>query len=232
MFFRSSALLWIAAASLFLSGCATKVQSPVSFTPAALKSGNQRVGVAMTQLPKAEMHVNGASCLLCIITANAANSGLNKHAATLTLEDLPGLKDKAAAALRQKGVNAVIINDPLDLKALMDASSSAPNAANKDFAPLKQKYGVDSLLVLDLHSVGFVRNYSGYIPTTDPKALVRGTGYLVNLTTNTYEWYLPVYVARSAEGQWDEPTAFPGLTNAYYQALEIGKDEFLRPLAN
>jgi hypothetical protein len=231
MSFRSSALLW-AAAALFLSGCATKVQSPVGFTATALKSGNQRVGVAMTPLPKAEMHVNGAGCLLCIVTANAANSGLNKHAATLALEDLPGLKEKAVAALRQKGVDAIVINEPLDIKGLLDATSSTPNAATKNFAPLKQKYGVDSLLVIDVHSVGFVRNYSSYIASGDPKALVRGTGYMVNLATNTYEWYLPVYVTKSADGKWDEPTAFPGLTNAYYQALELGKDEFLRPLAN
>ena len=231
MSFRSSAILWVAAA-VFLSGCATKVQSPVGFTAAPLKSGKQRVGVTMTALPKAEMHINGAGCLLCIMTATAANSGLNKHAATLALEDLPGLKDKAAAALRQKGVDAVVINEPLDLKALLDTTSSSPNAASKNFAPLKQKYGVDSLLVIDIHSVGFVRNYSGYIASGDPRALVRGTGYMVNLTTNSYEWYLPVYVAKSAEGKWDEPTAFPGLTNAYYQALELGKDEFLRPLAN
>ncbi|CAN7380695.1 hypothetical protein [Polaromonas sp. LjRoot131] len=232
MSFRSSALL-AAAAALFLAGCATnKAQSPVSFSPAALKSSNQRVGVAMTALPKAEVHVNGNICLLCIITANAANSTLNKHAATLTLEDFPSLKDKAVAALRQKGVNAIVIEEPLDIKSLQDTSPGTRNAATKDFAPLKQKYGVDSLLVLEVHSVGFVRNYSGYIATNDPKALVRGTGYMVNLTTNTYEWYLPVYVAKSAEGKWDEPTAFPGLTNAYYQALEIGKDNFLRPLAN
>jgi hypothetical protein len=231
MFFRSSAILWVAAA-LFLSGCATKVQSPVGFTPAALKSGKQRVGVAMTPLPKAAVHVNGNICLLCLITANAANSSLNTHAATLTLEDFPGLKDKAAAALREKGVDAIVISEPLDVTALVDASSGSRNAASKDFAPLKQKYGVDSLLVLDVHSVGFVRNYSGYIASGDPRALVRGTGYMVNLTTNTYEWYLPVYVAKSAEGKWDEPTAFPGLTNAYYQALELGKDNFLRPLAN
>ena len=231
MSFRSSAYLW-AAAALFLSGCATKVQSPVNFAPAALKSNNQRVGVAMTALPKPEMHINGAACLLCIITANAANSTLSKHAATLALEDLPGLKDKAVTALRQKGVNAIVINEPLDITALLDTSSTSPNAAPKNFAPFKQKYGVDSLLVLDVHSVGFVRNYSSYVPTSDPKALVRGTGYMVNLTTNTYEWYLPVYVAKSADGKWDEPTAFPGLTNAYYQALEIGKDDFLRPLAN
>jgi hypothetical protein len=229
MFSRSSAFL-LAAAAIFLSGCATKPQLPVDLAPSALKSGNQRVGVAMTQLPKAEVHLPGANCLLCIMTATAANSGLNKHASSLTLEDLAGLKDKAAATLRQNGSNPIVINEPLDLKALLDANASTPNAAKKNFAPLKQKYGVDKLLVIEIDAVGFERMYSAYFPTSDPKGLVRGTGYLVNLSTNTYEWYLPVYVAKSADGKWDEPTTFPGLTNAYYQALEMGKDAFLQPL--
>jgi hypothetical protein len=230
MFFRSSTFL-LAAAAVFLSGCVAKPQLPVNLAPTALKTGKQRIGVAMTQLPKVEVHLPGASCLLCIMTATAANSSLSKHASSLALEDLAGLKDKAATALRQNGSDTVVINEPLDIKALLDSSASTPNAAKKDFAPLKQKYGIDMLLVIDINALGFERMYSAYFPTSDPKGLLRGTGYLVNLSTNTYEWYLPVNVAKSADGKWDEPTTFPGLTNAYYQALEIGKDAFIQPLA-
>jgi hypothetical protein len=230
MFSRSSTFL-LAAAAILLSGCVTKPQLPVSLAPAALKTGNQRIGVAMTQLPKVEVHVPGANCLLCMMTATAANSGLNKHASTLALEDLPGLKEKAAAALRKNGADTVVIKEPLDLKALLNSSPTAPNAATKNFAPLKQKYGVDMLLVIDINALGFERTYSAYFPTSDPKGLLRGTGYLVNLGTNTYEWYQPVYITKSADGKWDEPTAFPGLTNAYYQAIELGQDAFLQPLA-
>jgi hypothetical protein len=32
---------------------------------------------------------------------------------------------------------------------------------------------------------------------------------------------------KSAESTWDEAPTFPGLTNAYYQALELAKDAFL-----
>ena len=34
---------------------------------------------------------------------------------------------------------------------------------------------------------------------------------------------------RNADGAWDEPAKFPGLTNAYFQVVELGKDEVLRP---
>jgi hypothetical protein len=29
----------------------------------------------------------------------------------------------------------------------------------------------------------------------------------------------------SAQGEWDEPPKFPGLTTAYYQAIELAKDK-------
>ena len=38
-------------------------------------------------------------------------------------------------------------------------------------------------------------------------------------------------VARGTEGTWDEPPKFPGLTNAYYQALETAMDTVKKPFA-
>ena len=110
---------------------------------------------------------------------------------------------------------------------LPNFSSNAANATKKDFHGFQQKYAIDKLLVIDITTLGMLRNYSGYIPTSDPKGVLQGSGYLVNLKTNVYEWYLPVNVTKSAIGKWDEPPKFPGLTNAYFQAMEEGKDSFL-----
>jgi len=54
---------------------------------------------------------------------------------------------------------------------------------------------------------------------------------MVDLTSNAYDWYMPLNVLKSADGRWDEPPKFPGLTNAYFQALEESKDQLLRPWA-
>ena len=143
----------------------------------------------MTDLPKVEVHLPGADCLLCIIAASAMNSDLRKHADTLTLEDLPKLKESIAASLRKKGTTVVVIPEALETKALSNADAKGDNVADKNFAPLKQKYGIDKLLVIELNAVGFERHYASYIPTGDPKALLRGRGYMVNLASNTYEWY-------------------------------------------
>jgi hypothetical protein len=110
-----------------------------------------------------------------------------------------------------------------------DVRSETPNVAKKDFSSLRKKYNIDKLLVVDIKTLGFIRTYSAYFPTSDPKGWLSGAGYIVNLSNNTYEWYLPVFVTRGTDKNWDEPPAFPGLTNAYFQVLEIGKDTFLRP---
>lgn len=230
MSLRTLLLAAAAGSVLLLSGCAGKPQLPVDLNANAIGT-QSRIGIAMPALPKAEVHLPGADCLLCILAARGMNSSLSTHAESLGQEDLPSLKDKAAEMLRKKGATVVVIAEPLDLKALGDAPAAGDNLARKNFMPLKAKYNVDKLLVIDINTLGFHRTYASYFPTSDPKGLLRGTGYMVNLSTNAYEWYAPVDIYKSAEGAWDEPPRFPGLSNAYFQAIELGKDGFLKPLA-
>lgn len=221
----------LVALTIFMSGCASTPQQPVYLSHDAIGSQSGSIGVAMTKLPKLDTHIPGANCLLCLAAASLANSTLTSHAQTLSYEDLPQQKVEVANLLRKKGANAVVIEDSLDVNALPDFGTKGANIALKDFSSLQQKYKIDKLLVIDITALGFIRTYSTYFPTSDPKALLRGAGYLVNLKNNTYDWYQPVDVIKSADQNWDEPPKFPGLTNAYYQALEIGKDDFLKPLA-
>jgi len=183
----------------------------------------------MTTLPKVDTEFPGAGCLLCLAAAAAANSSLTAHANTLPYEDLPKLKNVVADSIRKKNTDVIVIPEDLKVSELTDYGTAGPNIAKKDFSPLKQKYKIDKLLVIDIAALGFTRTYSAYFPTSDPKSLLRGAGYIVNLTNNTYEWYLPIVVSKSADKNWDEPPKFPGLTNAYFQGLELGKDRFLEP---
>jgi hypothetical protein len=220
----------VAACALFMAaGCAIKPQQAISLSEETMNAQSGRVGVMMTKLPAVDTHLPGAGCLLCLAAAAAANSGLTAHAKTLSYEDLPQLKDEVAKALAKKGVKAVVIQEALDLDSLASYPSDGQNAAAKDFSSLKKKYEVDKLLVINITMLGFERPYSAYIPTSDPKGVFRGAGYIVNLSNNRYEWYQPVQVLKAADKQWDEAPKFPGLTNAYFQALELGKDGFLKP---
>ena len=225
-------ILSVALALTFtLAGCATKPQLPVNFDAKSVSTGAPSVGIAMTALPKPEVHMPGAGCLLCIIAAQVANSELSRHTDTLTTEEVAQLKQRVADSLKKQGATVKVIAEPIDVRALPDAEPKE-GAARKNFASLKQKYGVDKLVVLEVTQIGFERAYSAYIPVSDPKGLFRGVGYLVDLGTNKYDWYLPVDVTKSSDGRWDEPKKFPGLTNAYFQAVEIGQDRLIKPLAN
>ena len=221
--------LGLAVLAVLLGGCATPPQQAVQFDAAAVAKKETRVGVAMSALPKVDTEFPGAGCLLCMAAASVANNALTTHTRTLTAEDLPKLKSEIADALRKKGSQVVVIAEDFNPDALPNFSGNGANVAKKDFSSLRDRYKIDKLVVIQIGGVGIVRTYSAYIPTSDPKGQVRGLGYMVDLSTNTYEWYKPVDVRKAADKAWDEPPKFPGLTNAYFQAVELGRDEFIKP---
>lgn len=222
---------WLAAMLLVaLTGCAVAPQAPVGLNKTAIGPSSGRIGITMSKIPEPGVELPGAGCLLCLAFAAVANSSLSSHVKTLGTEDLPQWKEAAAAQVRAAGGQAVVLAEPLDPDALPSFTSTSPSAARKDYRALAQRHGIDRLLAIEIQQVGFERTYSSYVPTSDPKAVFIGSAYLIDLKTNTYDWYEPFRIIRAADGAWDEPPAFPGLTNAYFQVLEIGKDRFLKPL--
>jgi hypothetical protein len=177
----------IAAAAVFLAGCATPPQPPISLSKEAVGAKNARIGVAMVAVPKVDTHFPGAGCLLCMAFASASNSAITTQVRTLTPEDLPKLKQDAAERLRKKGTEVVVIDEDLKLDAFPDVSKAEPGKARKDFSSLKTRYKLDRLLVLQIEMLGVIRNYSAYVPTSDPKGVVTGTAYIVNLQTGALE---------------------------------------------
>jgi len=221
-----------AAAAVFLTGCATPPQNPVAMGANTFAEQGQRVGVAMSKMPKVDTSFPGAGCLLCAAAASVANSSLTSHTQTLPADDLARLKSDIAEALKLKGQVPVVIEEAIIVGDLPKSSSTAPNAARRDYSSLKAKYKLDKLVVVELSEVGITRPYSAYVPTGEPKGVVSGVSYLVNLKDNSYEWYLPVLQQKGAQGAWDEAPKFPGLSNAYFQVVEEARDSILKPLAN
>lgn len=215
-------------ASLFLVGCATPPQPPLSVRSEAL-AAKPKMGVAMSPLPKVDTEFPGAGCLLCLAAASMANQSLTAYVKTLSGEDLKQVKNDLADRLRAKGLDVVVIDEPVDLTKLPEVSTVQTNFARRDFSSLKAKYRVDKLVVVDVTALGVHRTYSSYIPTSAPKAVLQGASFIVDLTSNALDWYLPVSVRKAADANWDEPPKFPGLTNAFYQAIEQGKDAMVKP---
>jgi hypothetical protein len=224
-------LFWLAISS-FLIGCVTTPQAPIALSGDAIARHDGRVGVVMSALPNVDTSFPGADCLLCLGVASAANSALTSHTHTLGTDEVRSYKANLIDALRKKGFDVTDIPGPLDLGKLPSAHEKAPGHATKDFTSLKARFGVDRLYVLEVTQLGFERSYAAYVPTSDPQAIVRGQAYLIDLSSNAYDWYQPVKVTTTAEGKWDEPPAFPGLTNAYYQAIEKARDLYLGPFKN
>lgn len=183
----------------------------------------------MTAVPKPDVHLPGASCLLCMAAAEMANSSVSTHFETVTDDNLSSLKDSVVQLLKEKGVDAVAVNQTLNVSTLPEHNSDLPNSAKRDFSHFKNVEGITHLVVIEVGALGVQRSYSGYIPTSDPQGAFMGTSYMVNLSNNTFEWYRPINVLKGVTDQWDEPPAFPALTNAYYQALESGKETVLTP---
>lgn len=213
------------------AGCAEAPVASVQLAPDAINKESGRIGVVMSAIPKVTTNFPGASCLLCLATASMSNSALTKHTETLGAEDLPKVKDAVAALLRKKDPQVVALPDNIDVQKLRDYGGKEPGMARKDFRPLREKYQVDKLIVIDILSLGIVRPYSAYIAAGDPKAECHGRLYMVNLNDNSYELNVPLDIVKSADGAWSEPPKFPGLTNAYYQVLEMTRDSIVQPFA-
>jgi hypothetical protein len=197
---------------------------------AAGKAQQGRVGVLMTTLPKVDTEFPGAGCLLCLAVANGAHSALSKQVQGFSTAELKPLPADLVALLKKQGLDAVLIDEPVTLADLPDLGASDPvNKSRKSFAALKQKHQLARLLVVNFSALGVWRSYSAYVPTDVPKAILNGSASLIELNNHTLEWYLPLALSRAAEGAWDEPPTFPGLSNAYYQVLETGMDTIKQP---
>jgi hypothetical protein len=207
-----------------LAACQTVPQGPVALQKTTL-AAPLRVGVAMTE-PKVDLYLPGAGCLLCLAAATIANQSLNSYAHGLKDDDLLALKSEMVDLLRKKGLDASAVAGPLDIGSF-DRLSQGPGTSPRNFSKFAANY--DRLVVIDVQAVGFRRDYSAYIPTSDGKATLEANAYMVNLKTNSLDWYDTVKIVKSADGAWDEAPSFPGLTNAFYQAIETGKDQIKKP---
>ena len=215
------------ASIIVITGCAVAPQEPIAIQDNVWQQNSMKVGVLMSTVPELNVHMPGAECLLCLAAAEIANRSLSKHVDTLSHDDLPRMKDQLVAELGQKGVSAMSYPQAYDLNKLPDTKSDNSTVARKDFSSFNDGSGLSHLLVIQVNMLGMYRPYSAYIPNSDPKAVFAGAIYLVNLQDNTYAWYEPVSIYRGATGEWDEPPSFPSLTNAWYQALEMGKKKIL-----
>jgi hypothetical protein len=213
-----------------LAGCVSPPQTAVSFSTEIFNNPETRVGVAMDTLPSPNLQLPGASCLLCLAVAANANSELSTHTKNLPTDEIVQLRADVVTALKNQGRDILVVDEPLLVDKLPKTKSLGIGYSKRDFSGYAEQYQLGHMIVIDINSVGMTRPYASYIPTGVPQAAVVGSVAMVDLKSNKYHWYLPINLYLSAEGEWDEPNDFPGLTNAYYQVLESLRDKVLKPL--
>jgi hypothetical protein len=194
------------------------------------KPGSGKVVVAMSEVPKPDTAFPGASCLLCLGVASLAHSSLTTAVQTWPVDDWKALGPELQGLLKGKGQVADLSPTPFKADAFPRRSDAKPGEVAFDFRALKADSGADKALVVRVNALGVWRNYSAYVPTGVPTAIIKGEALIVDLTTQQLEWYEPFDVSLPAEGNWDEPPKFAGLANAYFQAIERVKDRLKQAL--
>lgn len=210
--------------AVFLFGCGGTPQAPVLLNKQSFfaKENPARVGVIFeTEQPTT--HIYGASCLLCYGVASAANSSLSTHLEGIPLDDINAIKGFTTSYLEGQGKEVKVIELKKKLKKLPSFKKS-PGFPDKDFRKLKDVHGIDHLIVIHLPEHGAYRSYNAYIATSDPLGAVLGKVFTIDLNTNQYLQYAEINQKVAVNGAWDEPPSFPGVTTAYYEAIEKTKE--------
>ena len=219
--FKPSKLLIILLATLFISACGSTPQGFVPLVKNVVQADNTKIGfVYIAPEDKATTHIYGAGCLLCYGVASALTSSLDTHLeSTVSADELLVIKDAVIAGYSELNVELIEVNLTTPITKLKKFKGEN-GFAEKDFRVLKDKLGLDMLVVLSLDQHGAYRSFNNYIPNGDPQGYIAGTLYTVDLTTNGYVQYLSIADRVQPQGEWDEPAAFPSVTTAYYQSIE------------
>ena len=214
-----------------LTGCA--VQGPVALDKSYWSNKPESAAVVVAKLPNVQSHKQGSQGLLDMAINNAMAGPLDKHLATLKIDEFREAGQVVAKHFSSQGVPTKFIEEPLDLTTVPKVKKKVKGATDLDYASLKQKYGVDHLVVLTVPAAGTIRSYYGFVPLGKPQGYFLCNGTLVDLKDNHIYWLATGTKTVVVEEPWDqESEAYPHVTSAFYRAMEGAKTDLLRTLVS
>ncbi|WP_347329944.1 hypothetical protein [Marinimicrobium locisalis] len=213
------------------TGCATAPRDPIALTNGYYDEP-ARVAIYQKSFPEtARMTMPGASCLLCLAAAAVANDAVSGHTKTLSTDELSIAVKGLQGTLEERGMDVEWVNIEEPMQRLPKFKSPKESGyPKKDYRALREVVDADHLMVIEFGHIGVERTYSNYVPTSSPQGAVTGTLYMVDLNTNEYYLFDPIHIRVPVEGDWKEPPSFPGVTMAYFEALERAKLEISNAL--
>lgn len=227
-------IILIAFVILGLSACAN-IAPNLTVHQNFWKNKQETIGVAVVEIPLPTAHKGGSQGLLDMAINEAVASDLEKHLNSLDTREVVQLADKITNYLNTNGYKTKQFKNPISIADLPDfenTKSGSDYFASKDFRSYKAKYGVDKLVLITVVRLGTIRDYYGFIPTSEPSGISHINGKVINLTSNMLEWNQTVEqrVPNMTES-WDVPPNYPGLTKAMYAALSQTKQELFNNFA-
>ncbi len=210
------------ATTFLVAGC-NKVKPQIELSNQFWEANEKNVAIAVVMPEESSFYPMGDVRLLDYAIISGAMAGLKSHIKTLQPDDFRNVRIKIAGMLEKAGYDVVQIEEPLDLDKLTKSPQQDTETvfyAEKDFAPMAPRYGVSKLLLIELNQAGVARNYHGFIPLDDPHAIFSVKGQLVDLSNNKLLWNTDTSERIFSQGNWDEPPAYPGLTESFFIAME------------
>jgi hypothetical protein len=187
-----------------------------------------RVGIGLAAVPPAAPHRVGAEGLLDMAINKGMAGDLEKHLASLTPSAFVPVLDQMERRLKKAGMAPKKIAEPINLGALPERANKADGYFERDVSALAARYDVDALLIVEVVQWGTLRNYYGFIPLGDPKALFGVSGRLVGRDGRMrwYDWIEGEDALLPVSGEWDQPPAFANVTRSI-QSVERKAAAFL-----
>lgn len=211
--------------SFLLSACSTPKIKNILLDKQFYTDTTKTIGVQVSVADKTKFLIRGADCLLCYGVASAANSTLSNYVETLSTQEFVGFDKELVKIIEERGMKTKLLTDVKyeKLKKLKRIKDPVKEFAEKDYRVLKEKLGVDYLLLV-IAFPHVERMYSGYIANGGPTGAVQGEVMIIDLNNNEYKLLQKLTVRNAPIGEWDEPPKFPGVTTSYYTAIEQAKD--------
>ncbi len=204
-----------------MMGCA--VQKPVSLDNSFWEKKEARVGIAVAEIPRPSAEVESTQGPLGGVISQGIADDVVRRLEKEDFSRIYKVRGKLEEVLKAKGLNPSIIFDPIVIDRFPKREGS-DGYAERDYSALGAVAQAQYLLLVQIQSIGTIRGYVSFLPTTSPSGYFVAVGQLVDLKTQKLLWHKGVRIRRPSRGEWDQPPDFANLTAAVHQAVDSGID--------
>lgn len=213
-----------------LSACST-VQRPTTLATSFWQQPGKKIAVSVQPLPKPASHKMGVQGLLDVAINDAVASGWDAHVESMVFEPYQELAGDLAASLKAKGFLTEVMGVDVSKLKVYEPGEAQKSTPTFEYDLTKLgKLGREYFLLVRINAVGTARDYYGFVPLSAPRGYVAGNVALVDVRTNELLWWKDLLINKGVNGPWDQPPAYPNLSQAIDQAIEQSRQDIIAGL--